>query len=254
MVMKVDKQNLRGFKSLWIGYDKETTDKHQLFFKEHSIRKQEPEYPKGKTLFVLNVPPFATTTALKNVFSELCGNVLYVTFITTTGFKTAFVVFEKEGSLERALELSPQCTIIVNSDNNCLTGMSKWCKEYNDSISDEGALKREIENYMNEYDKKIAERIAREKAAEEEAEAGDGWVTVTGRKKRGQFAPSRKESTISKVQTKEEQRNKKKQLLNFYTFQIREAKKQNLAELRKKFELDKKRLQELKAKRTFKPF
>lgn len=87
-------------------------------------------------------------------------------------------------------------------------------------------MKKKIETYMQNYDQKISEKIAKEKAMEEEAE-NDGWVTVTGRKKRGQFALSRKESTINKVQRKEEQKNKKKQLLNFYTFQIRESKRQS---------------------------
>lgn len=88
-------------------------------------------------------------------------------------------------------------------------------------------LKKKIEVYMQNYDQKIVEKIAKEKAMEEEEAENDGWVTVTGRKKRGQFALSRKESTINKVQRKEEQKNKKKQLLNFYTFQIRESKKQS---------------------------
>lgn len=80
---------------------------------------------------------------------------------------------------------------------------------------------------MLDYDKKMAEKKANEKAMEEEAEDNDGWVTVSARKKRGEYALSRKESTINKVQHKEEQKNKKKQLLNFYTFQIRESKKQS---------------------------
>lgn len=84
-------------------------------------------------------------------------------------------------------------------------------------------MKKDIEEYIASYDEQIKSRIAQEKAAEDNDE---GWVTVTGSKKRGQFAPSRKESTIGKVQQKEEQRKKKKQLLNFYTFQIRETKKQ----------------------------
>jgi len=144
---------------------------------------------------------------------------------------------------------------------------------YNENIT-----KQQVEEYLTLYDKEIKNRTGR--IAEED---DDGWVTIAGGKKRGQFAPSRKESTIGKVQEKEEQRKKKKQLLNFYTFQIRETKKQSkynfksqdfcnkkflleiysiytvmlfleLAELRKKFELDKQRLQELKLKRTFKPF
>lgn len=85
-------------------------------------------------------------------------------------------------------------------------------------------MKAEIEKYITSYDKQVMDRIAQEKAGEEDDE---GWVTVTSGKKRGQFAPTRKESTIGKVQQKEQQRTKKKQLLNFYTFQIRETKKQS---------------------------
>lgn len=103
----------------------------------------------------------------------------------------------------------------------------EWCIEYNRSVCNEKKMKEEIETYMQNYDKKIAEKIIKEKMMEEEVQNNDGWVTVTGRKKRGQFALSRKESTINKVQHKEEQKNKKKQLLNFYTFQIRESKKQS---------------------------
>ncbi|CAL1681993.1 unnamed protein product [Lasius platythorax] len=214
--MKTNKQNTKGFKTLWIRFDADSSDKHQLFFKEHSVRNQEPEYPRNKTLFVLNVPPYA------------------------------------KSSLDKAMELSEDCVITLNSDENmCLTGLRKWCKEYNDSLCDEQKTKKEIEEYITLYDKQIEDRIAKEQIAEED---DDGWVTITGGKKRGQFAPSRKESTIDKVQQKEERRKKKKELLNFYTFQIREGKKQNLADLRKKFELDKKKLQELKLKRTFKPF
>ncbi|OAD55783.1 Ribosomal RNA-processing protein 7 like protein A, partial [Eufriesea mexicana] len=243
------------FVALWIQFDKEAIDKHQLFFKEHLIRNQEPKHPKGRTLFILNIPPYVTSTVLQNIFGNLCGTVSNVYFTTPKGFKTAYIVFKKESDLEKALEISDKHVIILSSENNDYeTGLSKWRKEYNHSVISEKSMKIEIEAYMQDYDKRIAEKIAKEKAMEEEAKGNDGWVTVTGRKKRGQFALSRKESTINKVQHKEEQKNKKKQLLNFYTFQIRESKKQNLAELRRKFELDKKRLQDLKSKRTFKPF
>ncbi|XP_076659310.1 ribosomal RNA-processing protein 7 homolog A [Halictus rubicundus] len=253
--MKIDRRSHKSFKTLWIQFDEDNIDKHQLFFKEHSIRNQEPEHPRGKTLFLLNIPPYVTREVLERVFGKLCGIVSNVFFTTPKGFKTAYVVFEKESALERALELPENSTVILNDEQYvCITGLAKWCKEYNDSICDEEKMKMEIEDYMKNYDQRIIDKVAHEKAVAEENDDNDGWVTVTGQKKRGQFALARKESVINKVQEKEEQKNKKKQLLNFYTFQIRESKKQNLAELRKKFELDKKRLQDLKSKRTFKPF
>lgn len=161
----------------------------------------------------------------------------------------AYVVFERDSFLDKAMELSKDCVITLNNDENtCLTGLEskscfsrvknnlfcaifisfitqiEWSKEYNDSVCDEQATKWEIEKYLASYDKNTNERVVKEKAAEEN---DDGWTTVTGRKKRGQFAPIRKESTIGKMLQKEEHRKKKKQLLNFYTFQIREAKKQS---------------------------
>lgn len=78
---------------------------------------------------------------------------------------------------------------------------------------------------MEKYDQRIAKRLEIEKAAEEGD--ADGWVQVTGRKKRGEFALARKESTINKLQNKLETSIRKKQLRNFYSFQIREAKKQS---------------------------
>lgn len=107
----------------------DSTHKHQLFFKEHSVRNQEPEYPKNQTLFVLNVPPYATTDCLKYAFTEKCGDVRSVTFTNVKGFKTAYVVFEKDSSLDEAMELSNDCVITLNNAKDaCLTGLqSKSC-------------------------------------------------------------------------------------------------------------------------------
>ncbi|KAI4500867.1 hypothetical protein M0802_004078 [Mischocyttarus mexicanus] len=253
MIDKKDKNNLSGYKSVWIHFDNENIDRHQLFLKKHWIKKQEPEYPRGKTLFVLNVPPYATKESLKNAFTKLCGEVSSIVFTTPVGFKTAYIVFEKDSGLDKALEIPSNHVICLSTKQETyLTGVSKWCTEYNDTIRCENDMKREISKYMFMYDQQIAERIAKQKAAEEVED--DGWTTVTSRKKRGKFATVRKESTINKIKSNVELKNRKKQLLNFYTFQIRESKKEHLAELRKKFEMDKKKLEELKKKRTFKPF
>ncbi|KAK0087481.1 hypothetical protein PV325_000922 [Microctonus aethiopoides] len=242
------------FRTLWLKYTT-SSDPHQVFFKEHSVRNQDPECPKGKTLFVLNVPPYVNLKLLKAVFHQNCGPVKFAKFQSGRpkgGFKIAFIVFMRESSLEKALTLKKDVTFVLNTEENpCILGIQQWCKEYNSAVvQNEKELKSTIEKYMESYDSKVEAKLT----ANVEEEENDGWTTVSSKKKRGQFAPVRKESTIEKIQTVEERKNKKKQLLNFYTFQIRESKKQHLAELRKKFELDKQKLQQLKAKRTFKPF
>lgn len=112
------------FLALWIQFNRNNTDKHQLFLKEHSIRNQLPEHPKGRTLFVLNVPPYVTPNSLQKAFSQICGKVTNVFFVTSKGFKTAYVVFEKETTLEKALELPADFIISLNRKNNlCLAGL-----------------------------------------------------------------------------------------------------------------------------------
>jgi len=88
------------------------------------VRNQEPEYPREQTLFVLNVPPYATAESLERAFAELCGDVKSVTFPNAKGFKTAYIVFQKKSSLYKATELSHDCMITLNDDNSvCLTGL-----------------------------------------------------------------------------------------------------------------------------------
>jgi hypothetical protein len=88
------------------------------------VRNQEPEYPRNQTLFVLNVPPYATAESLQCAFTKLCGDVSSVTFPDTEGFKTAYIVFKKITFLNKAMELSPNSVITLRDDENvCLTGL-----------------------------------------------------------------------------------------------------------------------------------
>lgn len=115
---------------MWIRFNEETTDKHQLFFKEHSIRNQESKHPRGRTLFMLNIPPYVTSKNLKKIFSDLCGIVSNVHFIISKGFKTAYIIFENESDLEKALEISDDYVITLNDGKNyCLTGIRSKLNE-----------------------------------------------------------------------------------------------------------------------------
>ncbi|XP_012267530.2 ribosomal RNA-processing protein 7 homolog A [Athalia rosae] len=255
--MTVNKQKNNGFKVIWIRYEDQGLDRHQIFVKEHSLRRQQAEYPKGRTLFILNIPPYVVAESLQRAFSTSCGKVQSVSFAlrsdqSLNGFKVCYVVFDQEAGLDKALLLRENYVLTLHSPETSINGISKWSKEYNNSVCNEKETQNEIEEYMHKYDQGITDRLMQENTKGENE--GDGWVTVSGQKKRGQRAIIRTESAIGKIRQKQAASNKKKELLHFYTFQIRESKKQNLAELRKKFEQDKDKLQLLKTKRTFKPF
>lgn len=64
----------------------------------------------------------------------MCGTVSKVYFVTPKGFKTAYIVFEKESDLEKALEISENYVITLNKEKKiCFTGveskLSKLCMD-----------------------------------------------------------------------------------------------------------------------------
>lgn len=93
------------------------------------MRNQEPAYPRGKTLFVLNIPPYATVESLKNAFASSCGPVKSVTLIDTSGkagvgFKNAYVVFTKDSGLSKVLSLPQEHTLTLSTkEAPVLTGL-----------------------------------------------------------------------------------------------------------------------------------
>lgn len=229
---------------------------HELFIKEHVVRHKSTETPAGCTLFVLNVPPYATEDSFKRIFS-VAGPVTRVIFkkqpnideSNINGFKVAYVVFTKPHSLIKCFKLT-SLNPLSTPEKPIICGIQKWVKEYNESIPDPEVLQKEINQFMSEYDKQTEEQKKQEQLAGEEDE--DGWITVT---KHGRNPGlSRKEIVEQKIKAKIEKNKKKKELRNFYTFQIRDSKMKHLANLRQKFEEDKKKINALKQARKFKPF
>jgi ribosomal RNA-processing protein 7 len=78
----------------------------------------------------------------------------------------------------------------------------------------------------------------------------DGFMLVKHRKKK------RRTETPKRGKMEKRARLKKKggELKNFYRYQMREEKREKLADLRKKFEEDKIKIASMKLARKFKPF
>lgn len=88
----------------------DSTAVHQLFVKSHSIKKQEPEFPRGKTLFILNIPPTASEDVFKKMLIEQFPSVTLVKFVKqpdtySSSFRNSYVVFDEESDLKKFLSL-----------------------------------------------------------------------------------------------------------------------------------------------------
>ncbi|CAG9794105.1 unnamed protein product [Diatraea saccharalis] len=264
-VMKATKRN--EFRALELKLTENSSSPHTIYLKEHAVREHTADRPSGRTLLVVNLPPYVDEKGIINAFRE-AGTIKSVEFCskpttaekkprkykfieenTLETYKVAYVVFQKVSQLEKALNLS-ELSPLHSEDHQIKLGMKKWIQEYNDSVQIPKVLKECIETFMKKYDEENAKAEKKEKALGEEDD--DGWVTVTKKGRIQSFA--RSENVENKIMAKEEKNKKRKELQNFYTFQIRESKMKHIVALRQKFEEDKKKIAQIKQSRRFKPF
>lgn len=239
--------------------------------REHFIRLMDPNKPRGRTLFLLNIPPYVTEDSLRTFFKKI-GAVISVCFAAKPGrdetekwkqncdefstteppykFKVAYVVFQKSNSVEKALKVTSLDLFNPDSSESYVeSGMQLWFTQYEQRILNEDVTQELIDKFMANYDER--EKTALEAAKNSEADA-NGWVTVGKQGRNAGF--EQKESTLNRLEDKLNPGKKKKELENFYTFQIRESKMKNIIDLRRKFEEDKKKIEILKKTRRFRPF
>ncbi|XP_022915757.1 ribosomal RNA-processing protein 7 homolog A [Onthophagus taurus] len=239
---------MENYKIITCKYSTDSVASHDLFVKEHKVRNHTPEKPAGKTLFILNVPPYATPQSFKEAFSTI-GKVTSVQFYDShenlsqqsekLGFKVAFVVFENWADLTKALSLK-QLPPLTNKNE---LGLLSWIQEYNSSIVNRKKLEEKCKMIISKYDKEQLKSGKNKQVVDDE-----GWTVVTGKGKKAGVA--RTESGQNKLSEK----LKRKGVKDFYTFQIKEKKMEKIVELRKKMEENKKRLEAIRSQRKFKPF
>lgn len=242
----------------------DSTSPHTIYLKEHAVREHTPDKPSGRTLFIVNLPPYVDEKGLVNAFKD-AGPIKSVQLSTKPNdsdktnkfiidlekptFKVAYLVFEKVLHLDKALKLT-ELRPLNSEDHQVKVGMKKWIEEYNNAVLMPKTLKERVEKFMKKHDEDKQKAEKKEKALE--AEDDEGWVTVTKRGKVQSFA--RSEKVENKIMAKEQKNKKRKELQNFYTFQIRESKMKHIVALRQKFEEDKKKIAQIKQSRRFKPF
>lgn len=246
----------------------DSSNNHTVYAREHFIRVVDPEKPKGRTLFLLNIPPYVSEQNLQKVFSK-CGKVENILFAEKPGreesqkwitpdlftlerspykYKVAYVIFKDSKSLAAALKLKSIDLFDESGNTLVKSGTEKYMEEFLSKFVPETILQEKIDEFMRIYD--LTEQKEREAGRTQEDD--DGWVTVGSQGRNSGFQQT--ESVINKLETKIAKSKKEKELKNFYTFQIRENKMKKIVELRNKFEEDKKKIELMKQGRRFKPF
>ncbi|XP_034046864.1 ribosomal RNA-processing protein 7 homolog A [Thalassophryne amazonica] len=264
-----------GFTELSLQFNSDSVSRHKLYVKEHRVRAEKSSHrPLDRTLFVLNVPSYCSENVMKDLFS-LFGTIESVELrdhpgsfqhsgpklawifkpAEKKGFKVGYIVFKKPSSITAAKSHPQNVPLMVCTEERPVkTGVQKWIQQYKRSFIQPEKLQQLVDSFMNDYDKRKEEEAERQKEeAEQQQEDGEGWVKVT-RGHKGTKARPHSEAANQRTLQKEMRKKKRKELMNFYTWQHRNTQKEHIAQLRKKFEEDKQRIALLRAQRKFRPY
>ncbi|KAF1379166.1 hypothetical protein PFLUV_G00173250 [Perca fluviatilis] len=264
-----------GFTVLSLQFSSDSVAQHKLYVKEHKVRAEKSSHrPLDRTLFVLNIPPYCSEGVVKELFSQFgcvqsvelrdhpgsfqdSGPKLSRFFkpVAKQGFRVGYVVFENSSSLRAAKSHPHDVSLVVCTEQRPVkTGVQKWIQQYTESFINPDKLQHIVDSFMEDYDKRKEEEAERQrKEAEQQQEDEEGWVKVT-RGSKGTKGRPHSEAANERTLQKEMRKKKRKELLNFYTWQHRNTQKEHIADLRKKFEEDKQRIALLRAQRKFKPY
>jgi ribosomal RNA-processing protein 7 len=135
-----------------------------------------------------------------------------------------------------------------------LNGIQKWIKEYRDRFSvDLNQLEQTSRAFLALKSNENSEITNQSNTNSNNDD--DGWTVVSRslNKTRQRMIPSTNK-TLNRLRAKQKSSNQKKELMNFYKFQMTDKKVDQLEQLKMKFELDKQRITQMRQQRKFKPF
>lgn len=261
---------------------------HYMFMKKHQA-KQEEEL---NSIFLVNIPLLTNLESMKSIIQQICSKYDTVSHVEELLYNDEFGLNDVNlSSLTSDLmtipndisetRFTPRNTALLkfvdkSSLDNCWNALLKYSNlsntekfiiwDYNTpSIStftnfykpiDLDYLKEDVHSHLSIFEQ-------REQAAQDEIQGTivdeDGFTLVVGkntkslnsiRKKILQKNPLTKHSTKTKPATMVDKKAKN----DFYRFQVRERKKQEINQLLSKFKEDQERIKVMKAKKKFNPY
>ncbi|KAJ2234693.1 hypothetical protein H4R99_004014 [Coemansia sp. RSA 1722] len=134
-------------------------------------------------------------------------------------------------------------------------GLTRYLFEHRAARPPAELLKADVDGYMAKFQEAQFERD-RMLAQKQNVPDEDGFITVVRRGRNTRNSDGKNAVVAATVEEAREAAVKKKEVLfgNMYRFQVRERKRDQLAELRKKFEEDKEKIARMRQARQFRPY
>jgi hypothetical protein len=165
---------------------------------------------------------------------------------------SAIIVFVDRASMELTLKAARKAiksgTELIWSAPDAIMGVKRYKAFQRDRYPAPSELLKSVDAYMTTY-AQIEEATSRENAKKRAVPDEDGFITVTRSSKGG---VRREEADEVALRRSEKERKKGEGMGNFYRFQMREKRKMVADETLRKFEEDKRRVHEMRARREAK--
>ncbi|EGV66411.1 hypothetical protein PSN45_002996 [Yamadazyma tenuis] len=279
---------IKGFKVLPLKIPNSSVESY-IFFKKHEVKLAGDS--ESRSIFFCNLPIASTTKVLKKFFQNIAIGATMESFTASYLTDSAEDVFLDLSKLtsdldipsevdESSAKLPKNCGIVTFIDKsafqlamNKLKSLSSGYKvvewpleansfgsqyflgKYHSQVLDVETLSNSVSQALIDFDK--AEKDSIEHLSNQrELVDEDGFTLVVGpqRKTKAGILGQQK-SAIAKAESQKAQaKMKKKQKEDFYRFQLREKKKEEMNELLRKFKADQEKVRAMSDKKRFRPY
>ncbi|KAF1332931.1 Rrna processing protein rrp7, partial [Globisporangium splendens] len=237
--------------------------KRYIYVKKHNVKENEAlggesQLAADRTVYVVNLPAHADEDWLRACLEPAVGSIQHVVNAKTADSstsssdgngsaqdplmaKTAHVVFKSKDAVKKVLRVKELDT----GDNEApVAGLQAYLNKYKANKPGLAAVKAIADKYMAKFDADEEEDFRKREELKAQVD-DDGFKTVVNTKKRTQAAAEDLGRPAKKQKSKE--------MDNFYRFQMRERKRDQLKSLRERFEEDRQMVEKLKQANKFKP-
>ncbi|CCE78459.1 Piso0_001082 [Millerozyma farinosa CBS 7064] len=263
---------------------------HYLFFKKHETKNSGEAKEESKAIFFCNLPVNTTIEVFKKFMGNVAlGSTIesYVPSLLNESLEDVWIDLGKltseldlsETGSENGGKLPKNCGIVNFIDRSSLqlalsslkklsknssivdwpldkvspTGSAYLISKYKSLIVNPNDLTNEVARYLEDFDaaeKKSVEELQRKTQLVDE----DGFTLVVGshrKTKAGIMGKQRVAATVDAEKAKNKIKKKEKE--DFYRFQLRQRKKDEMNELLRKFKQDQEKVRLMKEKKRFRP-
>lgn len=228
---------------------------HFIYIRKHQPRTTSEEGENA--IYAVNLP---TDTSLSHI-RQLCqalGNTLVSDYIPELGVSgnRAKIIFPDKTAcsrfLSKAKAAKPEDNIIWPVSP--LSGSKRYLESVMAKYVDQQQLYKEVNSYMEEFAKEEERKLQQVQKLSQNVDE-DGFTMVVGSKRKSSGGIAKPQiMTKEMLEAQQAKKKRKKEKTDFYRFQLREQKKNEMNNLLKRFQDDKLKIQELRQKKRFRPY